>query len=231
MRCLPTLLIALISAIIAAVLALYIGDAASRAHRVSDMEGGRGWLLLFCMGLGFLAGGMIGALATRIRGTKFTSALMAAGLMIAGLAAIAAAVAFLTVDSSPRIDGHRLRLEFEVLLPPGQPLTNEGVGKLTVTVVGFVDQNHATLDPSRAAPRDARLAVPGSVPITSHSEHRELIVNLGEEPQQEFELKLPRSPRRENEAWSEWIAPHYETASLRVATDREVAIRYRVQPD
>jgi hypothetical protein len=109
---------------------------------------------------------------------------------------------------------------------------------LTVTVTGFADQYRATLDQAKAAQQPAlsgveraRFAVPGSVPITSQSEHRTLLVKLGGEPEQEFVLKLPPSPRKEDEAWSEWIGPHNETASLPVAKEREFALRYRVQPD
>jgi hypothetical protein len=149
-------------------------------------------------------------------------------------------MAFLSADSAPKIDNRRLHLEFEVLLPPGQPLPKGGTDTLTVTVAGFADQYRATLDQSKAAQQPdlsgaererARFAVPGSVPITSQSEHRSLMVKLGGEPEQEFVLKLPPSPRKEDEAWSEWIAPHYETASLPVAKEREFAVRYRVQPD
>lgn len=238
MRCLPTLFVALISAIVAAVLAGYIGDVASTAHHVSDMEGGRGWLILTCSVAGFLAGAVIGAITTRIRVKTFASALLAAVLVDLALAAVAAGVAFLSTDSAPKIDNHRLHLEFEVLLPPGQPLPKGGADTLTVTVAGFADQYRATLDQAKAAQQPAlsgveraRFAVPGSVPITSQSEHRALMVKLGGEPEQEFVLKLPRSPRKEDEAWSEWIAPHYETASLPVAKEREFAVRYRVQPD
>jgi len=238
MRCLPTLFVALISAIVAAVLAGYIADVASTAHHVSDIEGGRGWLILTCSVAGFLAGAVIGAITTRIRVKTFASALLAAVLVDLVLAAVAAGVAFLSTDSAPKIDNHRLVLEFEVLLPPGQALPKGGADTLTVTVSGFVDQYRATLDQSKATQQPAlsgveraRFAVLGSVPITSQSEHRELMVKLGGEPEQEFVLKLPRSPRKEDEAWSEWIAPHYETASLPVAKEREFAVRYRVQPD
>jgi hypothetical protein len=246
MRCLPTLFVALISAIVAAVLAGYIGDVASTAHHVSDMEGGRGWLILVCSVAGFLAGGVIGAVTTRIRVKTFASALLAAVLLDLALAAVAAGVAFLSADSAPKIDSHRLHLEFEVLLPAGQPLPKGGADTLTVTVAGFADQYRATLDQTQAAEQPApsgelvlsgaereraRFAVPGSVPITSQSEHRALLVKLGGEPEQEFVLKLPRSPRKEDEAWSEWIAPHYETSSLPVAKERELAVRYRVQQD
>ena len=231
MRCLPTLFVALISAIVAAVLAGYIGDVANTAHHVSNMEGGRGWLILTCSVAGFLAGGVIGAITTRIRVKTLASALLAAVLVDLVLAAVAAGVAFLSADSAPKIDNHPLHLEFEVLLPPGQPLPKGGADTLTVTVAGFVDQYYATLDQSKAAQHDARFAVPGSVPITSHNEHPALMVKLGTEPEQEFVLKLPGSPRREDEAWSEWVAPHYETASLPVAKEREFAVRYRVQPD
>jgi hypothetical protein len=238
MRCLPTLFVALISAIVAAVLAGYIGDVASTAHHVSNMEGGRGWLILTCSIAGFLAGGVIGAGTTRIRVKTLASALLAAVLVDLALAAMAAGVAFLSTDSAPKVDNHRLHLEFEVLLPPGQQPPKGGADTLTVTVTGFADQYHATLDQAKAAPQPAlsgveraRFAVPGSVPITSQSEHRALLVKLGGEPEQEFVVKLLPSPRKEDEAWSEWIGPHYETASLPVAREREFALRYRVQPD
>jgi len=231
MRCLPTLFVALISALVAACLAGYIGNVASTAHHVSDIEGGRGWLILTSIVAGFLAGGVIGAIATRIRVKTFASALLAAVLVDLALGTVAAGVAFLSTDSAPKIDSRRVHLEFEVLLPPGQPLPKAGVDTLTVTVAGFDDQYHAALDQSKAAQHDARFAVPGSVPITSHSEHRALMVKLNGEPEQEFVLKLPPSPRKEDEAWSEWIGPHYETASLPVAKEREFAVRYRVQPD
>lgn len=230
-RCLPTLLVALISAIAAAVLAGFISDAATTAHHVSNMEGGRGWLMLICIALSFFVGGAIGAIATRIRVKKFTYALLAALLADIGLAVVAGAVSALTVDSPPRIDGHRLHLEFEVMLPPGEPLPKGDEDTLTVTVTGFIDEYDATLHQSQATQRDGRFVVPGLVPITSHNEHRELTVQLGRDGPQDFKLKLPSSPRKENEAWSEWMAPQRETASLPLAKEREVAVRYRVQPD
>ena len=45
----------------------------------------------------------------------------------------------LTVDSPPRIDGHRLHLEFEVMLPAGEALPKEGEDTLTVMVTGFTE--------------------------------------------------------------------------------------------
>ena len=231
MRCLPTLLVALISAIAAAVLAGFISDAATTAHHVSNMEGGRGWLILICIALSFLVGGAIGAIATRIRVKKFTYALLAALLADTALAVVAGAVAMLTVDSPPRIDGHRLHLEFEVMLPAGEALPKEGEDTLTVMVTGFIDESYPTLHQAQATQRDGRFVVPGSMPISSHTEHRELIVRLGRDDEQDFELKLPPSPRKEDETWSEWTAPHREAASLPLAKEREVAVRYRVQPD
>jgi hypothetical protein len=230
-RCLPTLLVALISAIAAAVLAGFISDAATTAHHVSNMEGGRGWLILISIALSFLVGGAIGAVATRLRVKKFTYALVTALLADAALAVAAGAVAMLTADSPPRIDGHRLHLEFEIMLPTGEVLPKEGEDTMTVMVTGVIDESFPTLDQAQATQRDGRLVVPGSMPITSHTEHRELIVRLGRHGQQDFELKLPSSPRKEDETWSEWMAPHREAASLPLAKEREVAVRYRVQPN
>jgi hypothetical protein len=231
MRCLPSLLVALISAVAAAVLAGFISDAATTAHHVSNMEGGRGWLILICIALSFLVGGAIGVIATRVRVKGFIYALVTALVADAGLAVVAGAVAMLTADSAPRIDGHRLHLEFEVMLPAGEPVPKESENTLTVMATGFIDESYPMLHQAQATQRDGRVVVPGSMPITSHNEHRELSVRLGRDDQQDFELKLPPSPRKEDEAWSEWRAPHREAASLPLAKEREVAVRYRVQPD
>src|SRR5437588_11973646 len=99
MRCLPTIFVALLSALFAAVLANYIGDAATTAHGMSNMEGGRAWFLLFCITASFVAGGVIGAIVTRIRVKSFLPALVIALGVDTAIAAVVAAVAFLTVDS------------------------------------------------------------------------------------------------------------------------------------
>lgn len=228
MRCPSTLFVVLLSAIAAAVLGGCVGDAASTAHHVSIREGGKGWLVLICIVLSFGAGAVIGALATRWR-KKFRTALVAALSADAVIAVLAAGIAFLTVDSPPKIEGHRLSLEFEVRLPASQSLPTDVANTLSVTTAGFVDQYQATLYLSQATQRDGQFVVPGSVPITSHNDQRELMVQMAREAQQDFVLKLPRSPRTQDEAWSEWLGPHYETASLPVLKEREFAVRYRVQ--
>jgi hypothetical protein len=187
MRCLPTLLVTLISAVAAAVLAGFISDAATTAHHVSNMEGGRGWLILICIALSFLVGGAIGAIATRVRVKGFIYALVTALGADAGLAVVAGAVAMLTADSPPRIDGHRLHLEFEVMLPAGEPLPKQGEDTLTVMATGFIDESYPTLHQAQATQRDGRVVMPGSIPIISHNEHRELIVRLGWDDQQDWE--------------------------------------------
>lgn len=228
MRCLPTLAITIISAIIGAVLAGYVSEMATKAHHVSNMEGGRGMLVLSCIALGFIAGGLGGAIVTRIW-KKFVPALVITALAEAVLAGATAGIAIFTADSPPRIDGHRLHLDFEIELPPGEPLPK--ADDLTVIVAGFVDQYYPQLDLSRAGERDGRVIVAGRVAITSHSDRRDVMVQLGKDSQQDFVLNLPRSPRKQDEHWSDWITPHTDQFSSPIPPGRELALRHRVQPD
>lgn len=230
MRCLPTLLVTFVSALVAGVLAYFIADAGSAAHHVPNMEGGRAWLVLGCMVISVVAGAIVGVIASAFRKPKLSRALLTAVAIEAFLALVATAIVFLTADRPPTLDGRPLSLEFEIMLPAGQPVPKEGTDELAVTVGGIIDQYYPTVLISKAATRDGRLVVPGTVPLSSHGAQREIMVKLGEEEQQSFELKLPSAPTAADKAWSDWLTPVYETAQDPPPKEREVAVRYRVQP-
>lgn len=230
MRCLPTLLVTFVSAVVAGVLAYFIADAGSAAHHVLNIEGGRGWLVLSCIVISVVAGVIIGAVAATFRRPKLGRALLTAVAIEAILAAVVTAVVFFTADCAPTLHGRPLSLEFEIMLPAGQPVPKEGTDELDVTVGGIIDQYYPTVLVSGATSRDGRVVVPGSVPLTSHSAQREIMVKLGQEEQQTFELKLPGAPTSRDEAWSDWLTPVYESAQTPAPKEREIAVRYRVQP-
>jgi hypothetical protein len=194
------------------------------------MEGGRGWLVLSCIVISVVAGAIIGAFAANIRRPRLGRALLTALGVELILAAAVTAVVFTTADRPPTLHGQRLSLQFEIMLPPGQPVPQEGTDELAVTVGGIIDRYYPTVLVAGATLRDGRVVVPGGVPLTSHGAKREIMVKLRDEEQQSFELRLPSEPTVRDGAWSDWLTPVYETAQTPVAKEREVAVRYRVQP-
>ena len=77
------------------------------------------------------------------------------------------------------------------------------------------------------------IIISGKVPLLTHSKTRSLLASIGNEPgaSQFVELKnLPPAPRKQDEAWSDWIFAT-ERADLTPVSDPErFAIRYRVHP-
>ena len=81
--------------------------------------------------------------------------------------------------------------------------------------------------------RDGFVFVPGKASLLSQTFNRDLFVSIeGEGGASQFiKLKLRAKPRKEDEAWSDWI-PATEHGDLSpVAEAERIAARYRVQPE
>ncbi len=240
MRILRGLLIALVTAFAGSILAFFVGDYLTRLAHVPEMEGQRGMTVIFlCVPLGILAGVVIGIISSVfVRRRGLVGFVIAQGwslLIVCGLAGLLGAVPYRLSDKPPKIDGRRLELEFELRAPatfkiPEQP---DGysirVGLYTdnrQSDYAFIDWNSITKDAEH-------IIISGKVPLLTHSKTRSLLASIGNEPgaSQFVELKnLPPAPRKQDEAWSDWIFAT-ERADLTPVSDPErFAIRYRVHP-
>jgi hypothetical protein len=240
MRILRGLLIALGTALAGGILAVFVGDYLTKLAHVPEMEGQRGMTVFFlCVPLGIISGLVIGVAASiLVRRQGPAGFLIAQGwalLILCGIAGLLGGVPYLLSDKPPKLDGKRLDLEFELRAPatlkiPEQPdgysirvslYTNNRQSRFA-----FIDRNSITNDAEH-------VIIPGKVPLLTHSKTRSLLASIGNEPvaSQFVELKnLPPAPRKEDEAWSDWIVAT-ERADLTAIPDSErFAIRYRVHP-
>jgi hypothetical protein len=231
--------IALFTAFVGCVLAFFVGDYLTRLAHVPEMEGQRGMTIVFlCAPLGILAGLVIGiALAILVRREGLAGFFIAQGwslLILLGLAGLLAGVPYLLSDKPPRIDGKRLELQFELRAPatfriPDQPDGYSIRASLYTdnreSQVAFIDWNSIIKDAEH-------ITIPGSVPLLTHSKSRSLFASIGNEPSasQFIELKIPPSPRKEDEMWSEWIFATQRADLTPVSDPDRFALRYRVRP-
>ena len=240
MRVLRALFIALFTAFVGCVLALFVGDYLTRLARVPEMEGQRGMTIFFvCAPLGILAGLVIGIISSiLVQRRGLAGFLFAQGwslLVVCGLAGLLAGVPYLLSDKPPRIDGKRLELQFELRAPAMFKIPDQPDG-YSIRVCLYTDnrQNqYAFIDWSGITKDAEHVTIPGKVPLLTHSKTWSLLASIGNEPaaSQFVELKnLPPAPRKEDEAWSDWIFAT-EPADLTPIPDLErFAIRYRVHP-
>jgi hypothetical protein len=240
MRFLRAILIAFFSAVVGCVLAFVVGDYLTRLAHVPEMEGQRGMTVIFlCVPVGILAGLIIGTVsAILVRRQGLGGFLVAQGwslLAVCGIAGLLAGIAYLLSDKPPRIEGKQLELQFELRAPatvqiPDQPDGDSIRVSLYTdnrqTRFAFIDWNAITKDAEH-------INIPGTVPLLTHSKNRSLLAYIGNEPQasQFIDLKnLPAAPRKENEAWSDWIFATQRADLSPVPQPEQFALRYRVHP-
>jgi len=240
MRALRVIVIAFFTAIAGAVLSVVASLYLTELYHVSDFEGGRGMLILFALApLGLIVGFIIGlVVALRSRGTGFSGFAKAQGIALGiaiGLAAVVSGVLYLAADHPPKLDGKSLALEFELKIPPTLKLPAQP-SEQTLHASLYAnnrDNRNALLDYDKIATRDGYVFVPGKASLLSQTFNRDLFVSIeGEGGAGQFiKLKLRATPRKEDQAWSDWITAT-ERADLRPVPEPEkIAVRYRVQPD
>jgi hypothetical protein len=240
MRVLRALFIALLTAFVGCLLAFLVGDYLTRLAHVPEMEGQRGMTVFFlCVPLGIIAGLVIGITASILVQRQGPAGFLVAQgwslLVVCGVAGLVGGVPYLLSDKPPKLDGKRLDLEFELRAPATFKIPEQPDGysiRVSLytdnrqTQYAFVDWNGITKDAEH-------VTIPGKVPLLTHSKTRSLLALIGNEPaaSQFIELKnLPPAPRKEDEAWSDWIFAT-ERADLTPIPDPErFAIRYRVHP-
>jgi hypothetical protein len=240
MRILRGLLIAVGTALAGGILAVFIGDYLTKLAHVPEMEGQRGMTVLFlCLPLGILAGLVIGIIASvLVRRQGVAGFLVAQGwslLILCGTAGLVGGVPCLLSDKPPKLDGKRLDLQFELRAPATFQIPEQPDG-YSIRVSLYTDNRqsrYAFIDWNSITKDGEHVTIPGEVPLLTHSKTRSLLASIGNEPvaSQFVELKdLPSAPRKQDEAWSDWIVAT-ERADLTPVPDSErFAIRYRVHP-
>jgi hypothetical protein len=239
MRVLRGLSVALLTAFAGCLLALPVGDYLTRLAHVPEMEGQRGMTIFFvCVPLGILAGSVIGIICSvAIRREGPGGFFVAQGwslLIVCGLAGLLGGVPYLLSDKPPRIDGKRLKLEFELRAPTVFKIPDRPDG-YSIRVCLYTDnqQNrYAFIDRQAIAKGSEYATISGHVPLLTHSKTRSLLASFGNEPvaSQFIELRIPPSPRKEDETWSDWIFATQRADLGQVSDPERMALRYRVQP-
>ena len=238
MRVLRASFIALFTAFVGCLLAFFVGDYLTRLGHMSNMEGGRGMFVVFvCAPIGILAGLVIGIVSSiLVRREGPAGFFVAQGwslLIVCGLAGLLAGVPYLLSDKPPTIDGKRLELQFELRAPATFKIPDQPDG-YSVRVSLYTDNRQsrfAFIDWNTITKDAGYVTIPGNLPLLTHSKSRSLLASIGNEPvaSQFIELKIPSAPRKEDEAWSDWIFATQRADLSPVPQPERMALRYRVR--
>ena len=239
MRFLRAFFIAVFTALVGCLLAFFVGDYLTRLAHVPEMEGQRGMTIVFlCAPLGILLGLVIGIVsAIVVRRQGLAGFLIAQGwslLIVCGVAGLSVGVPYLLSDKPPRIDGKRLQLQFELRAPATSKIPDQPDG-YSIQVSLYTDgrQSRFAFIDWNSIRRDAEhVTIPGNVPLLTHSKTRSFLATIGNEPvgSQFIELKIPPSPRKEDETWSDWISATQRADLTPIPEPDRFAVRFRVCP-
>lgn len=232
MRWTSAIVIGVTTGIVGTVLASLMADVATRAHGVSNFEGGRGYLVVFVFApLGLILGLVVGIWLTRASGAANFPALalqqLIAIIITAGIIGTVGGASILMVNKPPLIDGDPLALEFEIRLPATDSLPADSADSdLRVSLfAGDNDNAYATLHFSSAGVHDGAMILPGTSPLNSHSARRMLLVGHRTGDSQVFDINLEPTPRAADEAWSKWTEPTPRADGKNPGTELQYRVR------
>lgn len=236
-------IVCLICGLAGACLAIFLGDWLTGLYRMSNFEGGRGYFIAFALTpLGFLSGLAIGIVAVwRISASGFEGYARLLGIALLIIGAVSGVIALMGValaDHPPRINGHKLLLQYELRLPKTAGPVNPPVAGPPGAGLreGSYDIRSANLQPGYARPdEDGTVVIPGEVDLLAPSASRSLQGDFplsdGRYQQYAFDLALPAAPTAADQAWSGWtVAPAGEaTGTAGLPAEQRPALRYRVR--
>jgi hypothetical protein len=216
------------------VLTFLAADKLTRLYHVSDMEGGRGMLLVFIYApAGLLAGLVVGWIVARhLQPSGLAGWGKAGGVALLAVAALIGAVfglAWLAADHPPTLGGRPVHLELQIRLPDdaGLPEDLHAADLHASLDEGTRANRFAQLALDSAAVRDGYLVVPGIAWLFTQNRTRDLLVGLGTENSSLFELPLGSRLAEADTAWSPWLTSERAADLSRPASGRHFEVRVR----
>ena len=231
-----TVLIALINGVAGAILGFIGGDLATRAHNVSNFEGGRAMGIVFLIApAGFVGAAIIGVLvASKIPDPGISGYAKAQGVALLIAVVIAMLVFGFSIWRAPRlptIDGQSLNLAFEVRMPEGRtaPTGDDEFSVLMTSRGSGDDRRNADLVLDSTSLSEGRVVVPATAPLRTTTSQRFLVVNDTGGKHYWFDLPLAAKPGPDDERWTEWWPAPGQSATADVNGNGGFQIRFRVQ--
>ncbi len=234
MSWLHSFFIAILTGLLAAIAAGFIGARCVEWYHISSREGGS---FLFILALGFFSGiaAFVGALvASRFLAPGFLAGLgICAGAALA-LAGVAALAAYGLADIGPTVNGHSLILEVEYRLP--KAASDPSASTNGKEYFELFTRNpwsrttrktwHGVLMLADTRQEGGRWIVPGSVDIFTTRGPRGFVVSLGLGNGFGFEMDFPRHPGPQYQQWSAWLP---KSKGDKPWPDSEPSYRFRIE--
>jgi hypothetical protein len=227
------------------ILAGLLGAACVDWYQISSFEGKSGY---FTVGIALLGaiiglGTAIGTLAylRPSHGPSLLHALAWASGLVGVCAVTASYLAWAYADIPPTIDGQRLRLDVELMLPADSPAPETGPSKseqpmntlrIYSTERGTVRASReGTLDVANARLEQGRWIIPGNIELFTQRGTLSIHFQIGGQDLVGFLLPLPARPTRTAFEWTPWSPRPKPPAPPWPDSQPSYRVRVRPLPD
>src|SRR5947209_12788975 len=230
------LLVGLITAILSACAIIPIADWVTTMHHVSNMEGGRGCLMVMVwIPLAAMLGFVVGFVTTLlVRQSGLLGYVIPQAIAIAVCLVVLSAVAgigYASADHPPLIDGKEVALEIEVQAPAkGRSIEQLKAADFSIALtVTTSDRAYCDVRWVDAVESEGKIFVTAWARLNSRNAGREITVGVNGEDRQVFNVMLTASPKKTTDEWSEWQTPRTTFSGKMPAPDDQYLVRYRVR--
>lgn len=228
------IVVALVTAVLLGLLTAPVADVVTRKLKVSNMEGGRGYLVLFLILAALVGGVVVGLISTRLVGaTVWAQFWKAQGLSVligAALVLGIAGIALLEEVKPPRLNGRLLALEIEVYVPADRaPKAARAVDHLRMSLYAQRKDNaYIPIDTAGTRMEEGLLVVRARAPLHSASAERMLSLQVDDSISYTLDMPLRAKPRAADLAWTERQPMRLSEVQGTAYTYTDVLARYRV---
>ena len=228
------IVVALITAVITGIVTAYVADHVTKAMKVSNFEGARGYMVMFLVVGAVLGGLIIGGVTTHLLGASswsvFWKAQTYAILVSNGLVFAIAGLFLLSIPKKPLLDGEEIALQVEVHVPRDlAPRSAPDRENLRMSLYAGKDDNHyVDIDLSHLGHEEGALVIHAEASLNTVSAGRMLSITIDGDVGYTLDMPLRPVPRKEDLDWTARMPMRLSRVTNASYERTRVLARYRV---
>lgn len=226
--------VALLTAIITGATTAFVADHVTRAMKVSEFEGGRGYMVMFLVLAGVVGGLIIGIATSSMVGAAawgmFWKTIGYALVASNGIVLAIGGMCLLSVPRKPLLEGEEIALEIEVFIPDDlAPRGKPGKENMRMSLYAGKDDNrYVDIDFTRLRHAQDMLVIHTEASLNTVTPGRMLTITIDDRVGYTLDMPLGPAPRKEDLVWTERIPTRLSTVTNARYEYTRVLVRYRV---